>query len=70
MAEIQLELVTPSRRVLTEEVSETVLVVGGGRAGLDAALTAAGVGHPVVLIDEADETVESDEIAWADPARN
>jgi len=35
------------------EINETVLVVGSGRAGLDGALTASGLGHPVVLIDEA-----------------
>ena len=40
---------------LTEEVNDTVLVVGSGRAGLDAALTAAGLNHPVVLIEKNDE---------------
>ena len=40
---------------LEEEISETVLVVGSGRAGLDAALTAAGLNHPVVLIEQDDE---------------
>ena len=40
---------------LDEEVDETVLVVGGGRAGLEAARTAAGLGHPVVLIEKSDE---------------
>jgi quinone-modifying oxidoreductase subunit QmoB len=39
---------------LTEEVSDTVLVVGAGRAGLEAARAAAGLGHPVVLIEQAD----------------
>jgi quinone-modifying oxidoreductase subunit QmoB len=39
---------------LSEEISETVLVVGSGRAGLDAALTAAGLNHPVVLIEKDD----------------
>ncbi len=33
------------------EINETVLVVGSGRAGLDAALTASDLGHPVVLIE-------------------
>ena len=36
---------------LTEEIDDTVLVVGSGRAGLEAALTAAGLGHPVVLVE-------------------
>ncbi len=39
---------------LAEEISETVLVVGSGRAGLDAALTAAGLNHPVVLVEKDD----------------
>jgi quinone-modifying oxidoreductase subunit QmoB len=39
---------------LDEEVNDTVLVVGGGRAGLEAAQTAAGLGHPVVLVEKAD----------------
>ena len=34
------------------EINETVLVVGSGRAGLEGALTAAGLGHPVTLIEE------------------
>jgi len=38
---------------LSDEINETVLVVGSGRAGLDASLTAAGLGHPVTLIEEA-----------------
>jgi quinone-modifying oxidoreductase subunit QmoB len=37
---------------LSEEISETVMVVGSGRAGLEAALTAAGLGHPVVLVEK------------------
>jgi quinone-modifying oxidoreductase subunit QmoB len=40
---------------LTEEVSDTVMVVGSGRAGLEAALTAAGLGHPVVLVEKDDK---------------
>ncbi len=39
---------------LEEEISDTVLVVGGGRAGLEAALAAAGLGHPVVLVEKDD----------------
>ena len=34
-----------------ETISETVLVVGGGRAGLEAALGRAGLGHPAVLVE-------------------
>jgi quinone-modifying oxidoreductase subunit QmoB len=40
---------------LTEEVSDTVMVVGSGRAGLEAALTAVGLGHPVVLVEKDDK---------------
>jgi quinone-modifying oxidoreductase subunit QmoB len=40
---------------LTEEINETVMVVGSGRAGLEAAITAAALGHPVTLIEEASE---------------
>ena len=50
----RLDGVKPINR-LEEEISETVLVVGSGRAGLDAALTAAGLNHPVVLIEQDDE---------------
>ncbi len=39
---------------LEKEISDTVLVVGSGRAGLDAATAAAGLGHPVVLVERAD----------------
>ncbi len=39
---------------LEEEVSEIVLVVGGGRTGLESATAAADLGHPVVLVDKAD----------------
>jgi quinone-modifying oxidoreductase subunit QmoB len=39
---------------LDEEISDTVLVVGGGRTGLEAALAAAGLGHPVVLVEKED----------------
>ena len=40
---------------LSEEISDTVMVVGSGRAGLEAALTAAGLGHPVVLVEKEDK---------------
>jgi len=39
---------------LAEEVADTVMVVGGGRAGLEAARVAAGLGHPVVLVEKTD----------------
>jgi len=39
---------------LEEEISDTVLVVGGGRTGIEASLTAAGLGHPVVLVEKDD----------------
>ncbi len=39
---------------LDEQVDDTVLVVGGGRAGLEAAKTAAGLGHPVVLVEKSE----------------
>ncbi len=37
------------------EINETVMVVGSGRTGLEAALTAARLGHPVTLIEAASE---------------
>ncbi len=39
---------------LAEEINDTVLVVGGGRTGLEASLAAAGMGQPVVLIELSD----------------
>jgi len=39
---------------LEEDIDNTVLVVGGGRAGLEAARTASGLGHPVVLLERED----------------
>jgi quinone-modifying oxidoreductase subunit QmoB len=39
---------------LAETISDTVLVVGGGRTGLEAARSAAELGHPVVLIESCD----------------
>jgi quinone-modifying oxidoreductase, subunit QmoB len=43
---------SPARR-LAEPIASTVLVVGGGLAGLQAAQAAAGLGHPVVLVEKA-----------------
>lgn len=37
---------------LEEKLDDTVLVVGGGMAGLHAALAASGMGHPVVLVEK------------------
>ncbi len=39
---------------LTETIAETVLVVGGGRTGLEAATAADALGHPVVLVEKSD----------------
>jgi len=39
---------------LQEEIEDTVLVVGGGLAGMEAALAAAGMGHNVVLVEAED----------------
>ena len=40
---------------LEEEVNDSVMVVGSGRAGLEAATAASGLGHPVVLVESGDE---------------
>ncbi len=37
---------------LDEEIDDHVLVVGGGRTGLEAALTAAGLGQPVIIVEK------------------
>ncbi len=39
---------------LEEEIADPVLVVGGGLTGMEAALAAAGMGHPVFLIESSD----------------
>ncbi len=39
---------------LAEEIDDTVLVVGGGLTGLQAASAAAAMGHPVVLVEASD----------------
>jgi len=44
---------TPTKPV-EEEVEATVLVVGGGVAGLEAARAASGMGHPVVIVEKSD----------------
>ncbi|MGD8321571.1 MAG: FAD-dependent oxidoreductase, partial [Gemmatimonadota bacterium] len=38
-----------------EEIDDTILVVGGGVAGMGAALSAAKAGHPVVLVEKQEE---------------
>ncbi len=43
------KMTTP--KPLAEAIERTVLVVGGGVAGLEAARAAAGTGHPVVLVE-------------------
>ena len=40
---------------LEEEINDTVLVVGSGRAGLEASIAAAGLAHPVVLVETSEE---------------
>ncbi len=50
MGIIRAKKMLPAKR-LAETVEQTVLVVGGGLAGLQAAQGAAGMGHPVVLVE-------------------
>ena len=40
---------------LEESIDQTVLVVGGGLAGLTAARASAALGHPVVLVEKSDQ---------------
>ncbi len=42
---------TKALQPFEETISESILVVGGGRAGLEAALASASLGHPVVLVE-------------------
>ncbi|MDJ0763778.1 MAG: hydrogenase iron-sulfur subunit [Myxococcota bacterium] len=37
------------------EIEKTVLIVGGGMTGLQAAIAASGLGHPVVLVESSDQ---------------
>ncbi|MCG6947767.1 MAG: hydrogenase iron-sulfur subunit [Acidobacteria bacterium] len=64
---------------LAEEISDAVMVVGSGRAGLEAALTASGLGHPVVLIESDDKlggllaaqkSIPPEEPPYEQPAEN
>jgi quinone-modifying oxidoreductase subunit QmoB len=51
MGVVRAQKMIPAKR-LEEEIARTVLVVGGGLAGLEAARAAAGLGHPVVLVEK------------------
>ncbi len=50
MGIIRAKKMLPAKR-LAEPIEQTVLVVGGGLTGLQAAQAAAGMGHPVVLVE-------------------
>ncbi len=51
MGIVRASKLTPAKR-LAETIEQTVLVVGGGLTGLEAARAAAGLGHPVVLVEK------------------
>ncbi len=51
MGIIRAKKMIPAKR-LQETIEQTVLVVGGGLTGLQAAQAAAGLGHPVLLIEK------------------
>jgi quinone-modifying oxidoreductase subunit QmoB len=52
MGIIRAKKMTPAKRA-SEGIDQTVLVVGGGLAGLQAAQAAASMGNPVVLVEKA-----------------
>jgi quinone-modifying oxidoreductase subunit QmoB len=54
MGMVRARKMLPAKR-MAEAVDQTVLVVGGGLAGLQAAQAAAGLGHPVVLLERSAE---------------
>ncbi len=54
MAVAKVKVLKPSEPI-DEEIDRTVLVVGGGLAGLTAAKAAAGMGHPVVIVEATDK---------------
>jgi quinone-modifying oxidoreductase subunit QmoB len=54
MGMIRAKKMLPAKRI-AETIEQTVLVVGGGLAGLEAARAAAGMGHPVVLVEKSAE---------------
>lgn len=51
MGIVKAKKMIPAKRV-DDAIEQTVLVVGGGLTGLNAAQAAAGLGHPVVLIEK------------------
>ena len=55
---LRMGLVRVAKMALTapieETIDHTVLIVGGGLAGLEAAKAASGLGHPVVLVEKKD----------------
>jgi quinone-modifying oxidoreductase subunit QmoB len=54
MGMVRAKKMIPAKRE-SDAVDPTVLVVGGGLAGLQAAQAAAGLGHPVVLVERSSE---------------
>jgi quinone-modifying oxidoreductase subunit QmoB len=54
MGIVRAKKMIPAKRV-AETIEQTVLVVGGGLAGLQAAQGAANLGHPVVLVEKSAE---------------
>jgi quinone-modifying oxidoreductase subunit QmoB len=54
MGIIRAKKMVPAKRI-EETIEQTVLVLGGGIAGLEAARAAAGIGHPVVLVEKSSE---------------
>ena len=54
MGIVRAQKMIPAKRI-AETIEQTVLVVGGGLAGLTAARTAAVLGHPVLLVEKGAE---------------
>jgi quinone-modifying oxidoreductase, subunit QmoB len=54
MGVVRAKKMVPAKR-MAETVEQAVLVVGGGLTGLQAAQAAAGLGHPVVLVERSAE---------------
>ena len=53
MGHARLQRISPPKPV-RESIDQTILVVGGGIAGVSAAWAAAGAGHPVVLVESSE----------------